>query len=339
MNVGDVIDAAFFCDEVGPVSERVSDLVRAEARAAESEGIDEAVLQAKSEQWRGERELITAEETEAWLILRGLTLDDFSNHFFRHAALEKEALQSKSSEVEAPETDLDLRELLRIELLLSGEFDALALRHSWRFAARQAATTEPPLHLVEAERTRFQQRAGFPAWLGTRAHDRLWLEEMAALEAGYRSQAESLLSAEARARMLTTQHLPLTRVQLELLEVESLDAAREAFLCVREDGIPLAEIAADGRYSLRHLDAFYEDLPEDLQRSVLCATAGEVLEPIPHADGYQLWRLRQKQEPDLADSAVRERVDQRIQERHFSELATTCIRWMMPCGTPYVAAI
>src|SRR4051812_1064385 len=116
VNVGDVIDAAFFCDELGPVCERLNDLVRAERRAAEGEGVDEAILQVKSEQWRGERELITAEETEEWLLLRGLTLDDFSEYFFRQAALESDALRSEPPDFDAQESDLDLRDLLRIEL-------------------------------------------------------------------------------------------------------------------------------------------------------------------------------------------------------------------------------
>src|SRR4249919_2926804 len=79
VTVGDVIDAAHFRGELEPCWQHLLELVESEARASQLDCLDEAVLQAKSERWRGERDLIAAEETEAWLQRRGLTLEEFSD--------------------------------------------------------------------------------------------------------------------------------------------------------------------------------------------------------------------------------------------------------------------
>jgi len=44
---------------------------------------DEAAISAAAEQFRYRHDLITADETEAWLANRGLTFDDFSDYFAR----------------------------------------------------------------------------------------------------------------------------------------------------------------------------------------------------------------------------------------------------------------
>ena len=81
----DVIDAAHFRGELEPVWKNFLRLVAAERKAdAEELEVDDGAIESAAEQFRYERDLITAEETERWLAERGLTLSDFSAHFVRH---------------------------------------------------------------------------------------------------------------------------------------------------------------------------------------------------------------------------------------------------------------
>ncbi len=260
---------------------------------------DEAALQSASEQFRYERDLITAEETERWLEARGLTLEDFSDYLRR-------SFWKAANGKNIPAETSGGSDLLRVELLLSGEFDRLAVRLAWRIVAAGGE------------------------WAG-----RLGRDETLQLEAAYRQQCAALLTREARERMLHALRLPLTRVELETVELESHDAAREAFLCVQEDGIGMADVAKDGRYPYRRDEIACEDLPEESQQKILCAAPGEVLEPIARGDGFQLCRLVRKIAPDLADARTRERVEQRILESHFSELAASCVQWMLAPSAAY----
>lgn len=316
VTVADVMDAAHFRGEVASfLSENTAPL------GTGARDVDESAPQSLSEQFRTDRDLITAEETERWLDERGLTLDDFSGYFFRHGA------EDSPGEIDPVALSAEARDLLRIELLLSGEFDRMAVRLAWRLAARDAANGECP---PESQLTPRDERPGLDdATLAMLGRDRAWHDELVKLEGLYQQRCAALRTPVVCERTLNTLRLRLTRLDVETIDLESRDAAREAFLCIREDGTPMSEIARTGRYPYRRVEFVCEDLPEDLQQMILCAAPGELLDPIERSDAFQLCRLVQKIEPDLADPRTRERVEQRILEGHFSELATGRIVWIM----------
>jgi hypothetical protein len=295
-----VIDAAHSRSELQPRWEDLLRLVEAEKKADERDlEMDDAVIDTAAEQFRYEHDLITAEETEHWLEERGLTLSDFSDYFVRHYwedktdDLEPEALDYFS----APN---ELLELLTVELILSGELDRMAKRLSWRVAACRAESPTVDSKLIGDD---------------------------SSMEATYRRICDALLTRQARAHEIAALRLPLTRFEVETIEFESLDAAREALLCVRDDGMSMEEVATEGRYPYRHTEVLLEDIPEDLQQKFLSVLPGEILEPISRGDGFHLCRIIDKAEPDVDDPTVRERAEKRILERHFEDLTAKYIQW------------
>jgi hypothetical protein len=114
----------------------------------------------------------------------------------------------------------------------------------------------------------------------------------------------------------------MTRFETELIELESRDAAQEALFCVREDGMSMEEVAIEGRYPYRRVDFLFEDIPADLQQRFLSVSEGDVLEPAVHGDGFELCRIIKKIEPQADDSTVGLRIEQRLLDRHFSELSS-----------------
>ena len=328
--VRDVIYAGQLRGELDSTTAKLQLATAREDQAAEERlEPDLQAIAALSEQWRYGRDLITAEETERWLEERGLTLDDFNDYFLRQywsgapaAHLAVVADDSFSSD--------QWEELVRVELLLSGQFDRLAEQLAWRAAARNpagsgAATLSPPA------REQFAPAMEKLASLGV-GED--WFEEMLELEALFQRECAAVLTGEARARTLGVLRMPLTRLELEVIDVESRDAAREAALCIREDGASIGDVARDGRYPHQRLETLVEDLPADLQQTFLCAAPGELLGPFERGDGFQLSQLVRKIEPGLGDPQVSPRVDQQILERHFSELAAKRLRWMMTPNPP-----
>jgi len=160
-----------------------------------------------------------------------------------------------------------------------------------------------------------------PGLLEELERDPSWFAEMISLQVIYRRRCEILLSGTAPNQELATLRLPLTRFELEIIDVESHDAAAEAIFCVREDGMSMADVA-DSRYPYRRATIFLEDIPDESQQKFLSASPGAVLEPIARGDGFQLCRVTTKSEPTLDNSVVRTRIEERILERHFSELVT-----------------
>jgi hypothetical protein len=332
-DVRDMIDAAHFRGELESAWQDFLRLVAAEKKADEQNlEFDDATIDTAAEQFRYEHDLITAEETENWLAERGLTLSDFSAYFVRHywGARWDDVAPEAVDYFSAPN---ELRELLTSELILSGELDRMAQRLSWRVAARCGAAGQgADPQLIAAEQAGFLQRSRvgedqLADWLERLGRDPVWFRDALETEAIYRRECDRILSRQAREREIAALRLPLTRFEVETIELDSLDAAREALLCAREDGMSMEEVAAEGRYPYRNTTVLLEEIPEDLQQKFLSVHPGEILEPIAHGDGFHLCRILGKAEPVVDDPVVKTRAENRILERHFSDLTTRHILW------------
>jgi hypothetical protein len=84
----------------------------------------------------------------------------------------------------------------------------------------------------------------------------------------------------------------------------------------------MEEVASEGRYPYRRADFLLEDIPAEGQQRFLSLSAGDVLEPLARGDGFELCRIISKVEPRPDDPAVKSRIDQRLLDRHFSDLAS-----------------
>ena len=325
--MGDAVDAAIFRGELQEKWQAFLRHVAAEERADELElELDESAISAAAEEFRYRHDLITAEETERWLSNRGLTFEDFSDYFARQYCVDAVDEGLSPERIGYTSAAPELRDLFVAELILSGALEEITTKLMWRLAAR-CAGNEPTSEAIAAEKRKFLNRiaiepALLTSWLDEMGRDSQWLDEMLAIEAAYKAHCDALLVPEARQRELMALRLRLTRFEIELIELESHDAAKEALFCVREDGMSMEEVATDGRYPYRRVDSLLEDLPTDAQQKYLSVSQGEVLEAMPRGDGFELCRVVRKIEPRLEDPTVKLRIDQRLLNQYFSDLTT-----------------
>ena len=323
----DAIDAAIFRGELEDKWQTFLGHIAAEERADELElEVDEPAISAAAEEFRYRHDLITAQETEDWLAKRGLTFADFSAYFVRQYCTRALDEGFSSKEIGYTSAPQELRHLFLAELILSGQLDDMTVQLMRRLAAR-CAGKEPASEAIDAEKRKFLCRIGIEpaqmaAWLEEMGRDSQWLNEMLAMEVVYAGHCDTLLVPEARQRELIALQLRLTRFEVELIELESQDAAREALFCVREDGMSLEEVATEGRYPYRVSDFLLEDLPEEVQQKYVSVSQGDLLGPMPRSDGFALCRIVKKVEPRLEDPTIKLRVDQRLLDHYFSDLTT-----------------
>lgn len=335
----DAIDASMFRGELEDQWQKFLRHVAAEGRADELElELDESAISAAAEKFRYRHDLITAEETEAWLANRGLTFDDFSDYFARQYCVGAVDEGFSSEHIEYTSAPQELKHLFVAGLILSGVLEGMTVKLRWRLAAR-CAGKGPTSEAIAAERRKFLHRiriepAQLANWLEELGRDSQWLNEMLAIEAAYETHCDRLLVPEARQRELMGLRLHLTRFEIEVIELESHDAAKEALFCVQQDGMSMEEVATEGRYPYRRAEFLLEDLPADAQQKYLSASQGDLLEPMPHGDGFELCRLITKVEPRLEDPTVKSRVDQRLLDQYFSDLTIkyTCPRLSVPAS-------
>jgi len=179
----------------------------------------------------------------------------------------------------------DFPELLHVHLWLSGDMEDVADQFRRRIAAQiELATENLP---VEA------------------AHDRV---------------VASVLTTDARRQRLATMRLPLTQLHIDSLELESEAAAREACLCVRDDGEPLAEVAARSGYTTKREHIWVEDAGNDLPPQASFASDGELIGPIHAENRFKVLQVVRRVEPSLADAEVAARVDAALLDEFFNEL-------------------
>ena len=337
VSVGDVIHAAAFRDELRPAWLALHRKLHRERIAVESDlDADEENVQAIADQFRYDRDLISAEETESWIEKRALTMEDFDGYITRRFWDEQLAEHEAPDPGDFAFAPSEQRDLLRVEALISGQLDQLAAALSGRMVALRGVGDMPhgSADAEELERNWFVERTGIePAaigqWLDALGKDLAWFGEMLRMEAAYRAECARVLTPEKRFRMLNSLRLPLTLLEVESVEFDRGEAANEAYLCVHEDGLSMEESAKLGRYPYTRKEFLIEDLPEHWQRRFLAASEGATLEPEVDDGVYHLCRLLRKQDPQLEDSSVRRRIDQRILESHFAELTGNCVRWII----------
>ena len=335
----DAIDATIFRGELEVKWKEFLDEVEAEKRADELDlDLHESAISDAAEAFRYEYDLITAEETEAWLANRGLTVDDFADYFTRQYSASTLHEEIVPDEVEYHSASPELRELFLAELILSGELDRLTTAFMWRLAAHCAEKNLHPDAIAVAEQKFFDRHEIEPAqlaeWLEKLGRDSEWFNLMLVIDAAYRTRRDRLLVPQARQHELAALRLSLTRFETEIIELESRDAAKEAFFCVREDGMSMEEVATEGRCPYRRADFVLEDISLEAQQKFLCVSPGQVLKPIERGDGFELCRIEKKIEPRLEDPRVKSRIDQRLLDRHFSELVSKYVERRL--GEPFL---
>ena len=147
----DAIDAALFRGELDSKWKEFLRFVESEKRADELDlDLDDDAIATAAEAFRYEHDLITAEETEAFLANRGLTLDDFTDYFTRHYCASAITEKVLSENIEYISASSELRQVFTAEAVLSGELDRMTTELMWRLAAR-CAEKEVDLEALAAE--------------------------------------------------------------------------------------------------------------------------------------------------------------------------------------------
>jgi len=321
--VDDAVAFAAFRGELRPAVAEAIALAAAEEEADE-EGliIDDERLQAASEKFRYEHDLISAGETEEWLSTRRMTTEDFGHWLYQRLC--REAASAGPPLPRFPDLPDDFGDLLRVHLWLSGEMDRISELLARRIAAGReldsGQQTERARAVIDSflERERIDRRA-LPEWLAAIGRDEGWLDEIARLEAAYERISSSAISDDTRRRKLAALERSLSTLEFDLLELDSAGAAREALLCVQDDSIPLAEVARDAGFKAVRSEACLEDLGP-LGERLSAAPEGAVVGPIESEGRFRLYHLIRKQKPSLSDPEVLRRIDTMILDELFEGL-------------------
>ena len=243
--------------------------------AAEAGAVQAESLRAAATVFRYERSLLAAEELEAWLGARGLTVPDGNGYLRRMLLRERWVDELERIESEYAVGDEEVEAALPAEAVCTGFLSRAAerLAEDAALAATDDAVEDSP------------DRATLIAALARGAE-------------AVRARAPSRPEVE---REVAAHGLDWIRIEAETLELDDAEAAREAALCVRVDGRPLTDVADECGLPANALLLYLGDADPELRAALVSASPGELIGPVERGDGHMLLQLRAKAEPSADD--------------------------------------
>jgi hypothetical protein len=274
----------------------------------------EAAIDEAAQEFRYERDLITAQEMEEWLEARGLTAGEWMGHVRRKVARSIMPPPSGLAPLIPPSA-----EVLRIELTCSSQGTELAMALAERAAAAAAAPGEStwPLPPFPALRDEIAPVDAADRWAR--------LAAIAEGEDRFRRQA---LTPESLRREISHHHLDWIRIDCKLLGFEDAARAREAALCVREDGMALDEVSANAHVPAFDSRFYLDELDPELRAVFLAAKPIDLIGPMLFEGSHTLFRILDKVMPHEQDPEIRRRAEQSVVTRTLGDEVQRRVRWL-----------
>jgi hypothetical protein len=300
----------------------------AEAAAAQT-WADEAKIDEAATAFRYDRDLLTTEETMAWLEKTGLALEDWTDYLSRNILRDEWSLRLPVLLERHRATVTVTDAVFAAEGLCSPIFRQFATTLAGRAAL--AATLDPTATVPPGRPFKIAKLVSRHAmWLdGIDSTDLARrLSHLSGVEAHFAAQAQALKTEQLLSLQVSRNRLDWMRVDLERLSFKDEPAAREALLCIREDGLTFDDVALDSHQTVRDTAEILERLDPGLRDAVLSASVDELIGPIPIGDRYEIAMLVGKKAADLADSLVRARAEEAVVENLISKAILSHVRWV-----------
>lgn len=303
--------------------------------------LDPDLVNAAADEFRYERDLITAEEAEAWLARWGLTPQSWMEYIQRSVLRQAWGDDLTKLEDQHPVTDAEVAAAIGAEGICSGALTRFARKLAGRAAAyervREQAPNPPPGDALRAASrgsptlapTRIAATAGPTMGLAEKA----WRERLlvlAQLEDAYWSFADQALTPKAIQDAVSAHHLDWIELTCQTASFPEERAAREAALCVREDGQALGDVAQLAGTSLREARFSLEDADPALRDLFLGARPGHLIGPVLLNGEYALIHVVAKVLPSPDAAGIHERAERFVVDRAVEHEITHRIQWRFP---------
>ena len=277
-------------------------------------------LEQAAQEFRYGHNLISADETAAWLADSGLTFEEWMGYLERSRLRATWADETDGVVARYDVADDELRRVFHSEAICSGEMRRWAEALAGRAAVYARAGTAPgddPECLDEVLLGRVRRECAFSLEsaesCGTTSLEwRARIGDIARIEAGFQECRRAALTPEALQAQILAHRLDWSRVRWRYLVLRDEQTAREAALCVRHENEALEDVAVRAGIALREEEPLLESVDDAIRAATISACAGDLLGPWPSADGFRLAVLLRKSQPSSSDAVVRRRAEEQV---------------------------
>lgn len=251
-----------------------------------------------AQEFRYERNLLTAQQTEDWLRAHEVTSQEWSEYFrqsLSRVLLAQDRERLASTFVVADDV---FQRASMVWAICSGALDQWART----LAGRVAVTLDDAADGADGER-------------------------FAILEARFQKHQESAVTEKAVRDVIASNRMDWIRVDARSVTFADVSAANEAAMCVRDDKFDLGDVAADANVELVHEEKYLDEMPDAARDVILGARSGDLVGPIAIDDNWALYDIRAKRVPVYTDDHVRERAERSVMARVVAQSVRDNIVW------------
>jgi hypothetical protein len=288
-------------------------LACASRAAAEGVPLSDTVIDETAAAFRYERDLISGSDMSAWLERVGLSAEAWM------ACITRDVLRRQwTHEMDAlldryPPSPRQLEAAAAAEGICSGLFDSFEASFSQRaatafdafpdvFATARAAS---PSHAVSA--TRLVRQHAHWLTMHSEGESVARVTRILEIDDAYRAAVERLICEESLLKVIETHRLDWVAVDVDAIAFAAEGAAREAILCVREDGLSMRDVGALSRHAVTRTQRFLEDVPAEHRDDLLSVEPGRLIGPLPVDGRYEVVAVLGRTTPTLQDERVAQR--------------------------------
>jgi hypothetical protein len=327
----DVVLAADLREEWTRVRDRLRQgLACLRASEEREDGPEEPEIESAATEFRYSRDLVAAQEMEDWLTRWNVTAEGWMDYVRWSLLRQKWADQIADLLSEYSPEDGEVDSRIHVEAVCSGDLERFANDLAGRAAVSEVkkSGTEPEEAEVADVLRQFTGRRterGL-AEISPGSYQAK-MERLARLEVSFRRFREQVATPRKIAALIRSRRIDWTRLDLDSISFPEEQTAREAALCVREDGRTLAEVAADARRELRQSTMYIEEMEPALRDGFVGAQKGELLGPFQNGQEFVLHQVRDKRLPSAGDAALTDRARQAVLQLQLDREINDRVKW------------
>jgi hypothetical protein len=272
--------------------------------AATKQGLPSGELKEAVTAFRYAHNLISAEDAQAWLRRWELTTDEWMNCL--RGSLLRERWSAKLKDIVAahPVSDARLAAALRPHAICADQLGAWVVKLAGRAA-------------VVAQAGEIGAGASSPH------------ELIARIENSFAQAHQQAVTPQRLATKIADHRLDWIRFECRYIWFGEEHLAREAVLCVTEDGLTLDELADDARSVVQHWNFYLDEIETAARPLFLAARAGDWLGPVNLLEGFPLFSIAEKSLPEADDPHIRTRAEQALLRAWTEKAINERVKWMI----------
>ena len=254
--------------------------------------------------------LISAEDTGAWLNHWELTMDDLTNYL--RGQLLAELWANRLDEISSahPANDEAVAAVIRKYAVCSDLFGQWAQELAGRSAiAAKSGSLAVRSGLLNAA-------TGSPR------------ELVARIESEFQQARQQAVTPQKLQSKISDHRLDWVRFDCRYLWFAEERVAREAAWCVTEDGLSLDEVAADARAEVQQWNFYLDEIDSNARPHFLAARQGDWLGPLKLRDGFPVFSVIEKVMPSDDDPLIRQRAEKAIVAGLMAQAINERVKWL-----------